>query len=59
MMGKTKIETESRLIRFNSSVVGASTLRVEAPLMWVRPEIPVQLMKGIIIIIGENHASTR
>jgi hypothetical protein len=59
MMGKTKIATDSKLISFKSTVVGASTLKVEAPLMWVRNEIPVQLMNGIIIIIGENDASTR
>jgi hypothetical protein len=54
-----KIEAHSRLIRFDNSTVGASTLGVEAPFMWVRPEIYMQLMKGIIIIIGENHAPTR
>jgi hypothetical protein len=39
--------------------VGASTLKVEAPLMRVRLEIPMQLMSGTIIIAGENHAYTR
>jgi hypothetical protein len=55
MMEKTKIESVARLDKI---VVGASTPKVEALFIRVRPRLSVQLMSGILVIAGDNHAHT-